>query len=64
MQKTIFESFTSTKHHDDNLGLGLAIVNTIVTSYAGAIHVVSNDESGATFVVTLPAIQNDIKERI
>ena len=64
LRETIFESFTSTKLHGDNLGLGLAIVNTIVTSYLGTIEVTSNDISGATFTVSLPAVQTDNKEDI
>lgn len=62
--KTIFESFTSTKLHGENLGLGLAIINNIVTSYLGTVEVTSNDTSGATFTVSLPAVQTGNKENI
>jgi len=62
--KTIFESFVSTKLHEENLGLGLAIVNNLVTAYFGTIEVTSNKMSGATFIVSLPAIHNTTKENI
>lgn len=61
LKKTIFESFTSTKRHEENLGLGLAIVNTIVTSYAGSIRVGEENDPGATFIVNLPSAQYDSK---
>ena len=56
LEKTIFESFTSTKIREENLGLGLAIVSNLVTSYAGTITAVSSEMSGATFTVILPAM--------
>lgn len=62
--KTIFESFTSTKIHGENLGLGLAIVNTIVTSYLGTVDVTSNELSGATFTISLPVAKNSNIRRI
>lgn len=62
--KTIFESFVSTKLHEDNLGLGLAIVSNLVTAYFGTIEVTSNNMSGATFIVSLPTIQNTNKENL
>ena len=61
--KTIFESFVSTKSNGDNLGLGLAIVNNMVASFFGTVEVVTNDRAGATFIVSLPAIQDDNKEK-
>lgn len=64
LEKTIFESFTSTKLHGENLGLGLAIVNTIVASYSGTIKVASSAMSGTTFTVALPPVQNNHKENI
>lgn len=59
---TMFESFTSTKPSDDNLGLGMAIVSTIVTAYSGTIQASGNTSGGATFTVTLPPLKNDGKE--
>jgi len=58
LEKKIFETFVSTKHQGENLGLGLAIVNNIVHSYLGTIQVSSNEWAGATFTVSLPAVQN------
>jgi len=62
--KTIFESFTSTKIPGENLGLGLAIVNTIVTSYFGTVDVSSNELSGATFTISLPLLENSPIRRL
>jgi two-component system, NtrC family, sensor kinase len=62
LQKSLFETFTSTKIQGENLGLGLAIVKTIVSSYSGTIEVALHDKDGAAFTVSLPVWQNDNKE--
>ena len=58
MESQIFESFISTKAQGDNLGLGLAIVNTIITAYGGETEAAGNSAGGATFTVRLPAVKN------
>jgi len=50
----IFEPFFSTKSGSENLGLGLSIVQSIVTSCQGTISVVSGENEGAAFLITLP----------
>jgi len=50
----IFEPFFSTKSGSENLGLGLSIVQSIVTSCQGTISVVSRENEGAAFLITLP----------
>lgn len=64
LEKTLFDSFASTKlnHDGENLGLGLTIVNTIVNSYSGTVKVTANDISGVTFTISLPTVQNCNKE--
>jgi len=52
----IFEPFFSTKKAADGMGLGLAIVQSIVTGYNGQIEVFNNEKGGATFRVELPAL--------
>ncbi len=52
----IFDPFYTTKSASEGtgLGLGLAIVNRIVTTYCGAITVDSTPGTGTTFTVYLP----------
>ncbi len=50
----VFEPFFSTKSGSDNLGLGLSIVQSIVTSCQGTISIVSGENEGAVFLITLP----------
>ncbi len=53
---TIFESFVSTKKGEDNMGLGLAIVSSIVAACRGTVEMKKNEMAGATFVVKLPGL--------
>ena len=55
--KKIFEPFFSTKTGVSNLGLGLAIVSSIVTSYHGSIEAVSDGISGTLFRIAFPAVE-------
>lgn len=57
IKETLFDSFTSTKQGDDNLGLGLAIVNNIIAAYLGTIEVASSTEAGTTIMIALPAVE-------
>ncbi|MCA1784534.1 MAG: GHKL domain-containing protein, partial [Desulfobacteraceae bacterium] len=54
MEKTkLFEPYFSTKK--SGMGLGLAIVNSIISDHNGAIRVQDNQPKGAKFIVELPA---------
>ncbi len=53
----IFEPFFTTKPTDHGTGLGLCIVNDIVSRANGKIHVESKHEHGTTFIITLPINQ-------
>ena len=55
MKEKIFDPFFSTKTLDGGMGLGLAIVSTILNGYNGRIEVFNNNFGGATFHVELPA---------
>ncbi|MCB2228982.1 MAG: GAF domain-containing protein [Desulfarculaceae bacterium] len=51
----IFNPFFTTK--DEGSGLGLSIVHKIVTRHFGQVEVHNRGESGASFLVTLPAAE-------
>ena len=52
----IFDPFFTTK--EKGIGLGLAIVYSIVESYKGIIEVTSADEKGSRFAIYLPAVSH------
>ena len=57
IKEDIFEPFYSTKQAGVGMGLGLSIVQTIVSSFKGLIEVSNNEKGGATFRVELPALK-------
>jgi CheY-like chemotaxis protein len=52
----IFDPFFTTKEVGEGIGMGLAVVYGIITSYGGAITVESTPGQGTTFAVYLPRI--------
>jgi len=58
----IFEPFFTTNDDSDGMGLGLAIVHSIVTSTDGKISVVNNKNGGSTFRVEFIPWQNNTQE--
>jgi PAS domain S-box-containing protein len=56
----IFDSFFSTK--PGGLGLGLSISRTIVEAHGGRLWATQNNDMGATFSFTLPAIEKNRSE--
>jgi PAS domain S-box-containing protein len=50
----IFEPFFTTKHRYGGTGLGLAVVQSVVTYYEGVLYVDSLEGRGTTFSVYLP----------
>jgi two-component system nitrogen regulation sensor histidine kinase NtrY len=52
VKPSLFEPDFTTKK--SGMGLGLAIVNTIITDHQGTIHVEDNDPQGAKFVIEFP----------
>lgn len=55
LREKIFEPFFTTKSSDEGTGLGLFVVEGIVTDLGGDITVEDSDLGGARFNVTLPA---------
>jgi PAS domain S-box-containing protein len=62
VQQRIFDPFFTTKPVGEGTGLGLAICHTIVQSMGGQIEVRSTPGRGTTFVLSLPAFQQEDEE--
>jgi len=58
MRAAVFQPFFTTKPRGQGTGLGLAICRDIVRDHAGTIEVADHGR-GATFVVWLPAADED-----
>ncbi len=56
IQDRIFEPFITSKVNKNGMGLGLAIVSSIVHSLNGRVDAANNEMGGATFKVSLPLI--------
>ena len=55
----IFEPFFTTKEIGKGTGLGLAVCYGILTEHGGSLDVHSTVGVGTTFIISLPAINND-----
>ena len=53
----IFEPFYTTK--PEGMGMGLAIIRSIIDSHGGELEVLTNDDNGTTFHFTLPGKPED-----
>lgn len=58
-REMIFEPFFSTKGSGDNMGLGLSVVQSIVTACGGKIRLVNSGVGGAAFEISFPAVIDD-----
>lgn len=54
----VFDPFFTTKEPGQGMGVGLSLVQAVVTRFGGVIHVSNNEKGGATFTVELPISQN------
>jgi CheY-like chemotaxis protein len=63
-KQRIFEPFFTTKPSGEGTGMGLALVQGIVTTLGGAIRVESSPGLGATFHVAIPLAEEKGKEEV
>ena len=61
MQK-IFEPFYTTKGSRQGTGLGLSVVQNIVTSVGGSIRVESRADAGTTFILEIPQSRSETEK--
>ena len=52
----VFEPYFSTKEH--GTGLGLAMVNQIVSDHGGYVRIARSDETGTVFRIEIPVVEN------
>ena len=57
IREKVFQPFFTTK--EEGTGLGMSIVARIVEEHGGAIDIESNQDGGATFIITLPVKEAD-----
>ena len=64
-RKKIFEPFFTTKGVGKGTGQGLAIAHSVVVGkHGGTIHFETESGKGTTFVIRLPLVANDQKEKL
>ena len=54
IKDSIFDPFYTTKETGEGMGLGLSIVQTVLSGFNGQIEAYNNEKGGATFRVELP----------
>jgi len=56
----VFDPFFTTKEPGKGTGLGLAVAYGIIKEHGGEIHVSSREGEGATFVIELPVLEQQV----
>jgi PAS domain S-box-containing protein len=59
----IFDPFFTTKKSGDGSGMGLAVVDGIVSKHKGIVNVYSEERMGSTFNVYFPELEGDLPEK-
>jgi PAS domain S-box-containing protein len=59
----IFDPFFTTKKAGDGSGMGLAVVNGIVSKHKGIVNVYSEEKKGSTFNVYFPELDGEMPEK-
>ena len=62
VQKKIFEPYYTTKGSRQGTGLGLSVVQNIVTSVGGSIRVESGADVGTTFILEIPQSRSETEK--
>lgn len=57
IKDSIFDPFFTTKDTGEGMGLGLSIVQTLLSGFNGQVEAANNEKGGATFRVELPVIK-------
>ena len=57
-RERIFEPFFTTRSVGDGTGLGLSVVHGIVGGMGGTVHVTSEQDQGAEFVIVVPVMED------
>jgi PAS domain S-box-containing protein len=60
-KKRLFQPFFTTKPVGEGTGLGLSLSRSIITEHKGTINVESESGKGATFIIELPVIKDEVQ---
>ncbi|PIQ95313.1 MAG: hypothetical protein COV67_15565 [Nitrospinae bacterium CG11_big_fil_rev_8_21_14_0_20_56_8] len=59
----IFDPFFTTKPQGEGTGMGLSVAHSIIEKHGGSVAVESREGAGTTFIIDLPIMQSEKKDR-